>query len=190
MKNRIPRSILLSTPFFVNRELAQWKSNGHPRRAGVSSFGMGGTNVHLILEEAPPPLPVGESQSWQMLVLSARTESALATSATALAEQLKQNPELNLADIAYTLQAGRTPFSHRKVVVCRDHEEAIRTLEARDAKQSWTGVADLDKQAVVFMFPGQGGQYVNMAWELYATETFFRETVDRSCEQLKNYLGI
>lgn len=184
-----PQIDFSSTPFFVNRELAQWESNGHLRRAGVSSFGMGGTNVHLILEEAPPPLPVGESRLWQMLVLSARTESALATSATALAEQLKQTPDFNLADIAYTLQAGRTPFSHRKVVVCRDHEEAIRTLEARDAKQSWTGIADLNKPAVVFMFPGQGGQYVNMAWELYATETFFRETVDRSCEQLKNYLG-
>lgn len=184
-----PQIEFAGTPFFVNRELAQWESNGHPRRAGVSSFGIGGTNVHVILEEAPLPSPAYYSKPWQLLVLSAKTESALAARATTLAEYLKQNPELNLADVAYTLQKGRTPFSHRKAVVCRDREEAIRTLEAPDAKQSWTGVANLDAQPVVFMFPGQGGQHVNMARELYETEPFFRETMDRSCEQLEDYLG-
>jgi non-ribosomal peptide synthase protein (TIGR01720 family) len=184
-----PQIDFASTPFFVNRELAQWQSNGHPRRAAVSSFGMGGTNVHMILEEAPLPLPTDDSRLWQLLVLSARTESALATSTTALVEHLKQNPDLNLADVAYTLQAGRTPFSHRKVVVCRDRDDAIKTMEASDAKQSWTGIADLKGQSVVFMFPGQGGQHVNMARELYETEPFFRETIDHSCEQLRNYLG-
>jgi non-ribosomal peptide synthase protein (TIGR01720 family) len=185
-----PQIDFSSTPFFVNRELAQWESNGHPRRAGVSSFGIGGTNVHVILEEAPPPSSADGSRLWQLLVLSAKTESALSARTTDLAEHLKQNPELNLADVAYTLQAGRTPFSHRKVVVCRDREEAISTLETPDAKQMWTGSASHDDQQVVFMFPGQGGQHVNMARELYETEPFFRETVDRCCEQLRTYLGL
>jgi non-ribosomal peptide synthase protein (TIGR01720 family) len=184
-----PQIDFAGSPFFVNRDLTQWDSNGHPRRAGVSSFGIGGTNVHVILEEAPLPLPADESRLWQLLVLSARTESALTTSTTALVQHLKQNPELNVADVAYTLQAGRTPFNHRKVVVCRAGEEAISILETPDTKQSWTGVASLDEQQVVFMFPGQGGQHVNMARELYVTEPFFRETIDYCCEQLEKQLG-
>ena len=184
-----PQIDFASTPFFVNRELAQWESNGHPRRAGVSSFGMGGTNVHVILEEAPVLSSADTSRLWQMLVLSARTEAALSAKTTALAEHLKQHSELNLADVAYTLQAGRTPFSHRKAVLCRDYAEAIRTLERTDTKQSWTGIADLNEQSVVFMFPGQGGQHVNMARDLYDTEPFFREIVDRSCERLRDHLG-
>jgi non-ribosomal peptide synthase protein (TIGR01720 family) len=185
-----PQIDFASTPFFVNRELAQWESNGYPRRAGVSSFGIGGTNVHVILEEAPVVSSADISRLWQMLVLSAKTESALSAQAAALAEHLKQHAELNLADVAYTLQAGRTPFSHRQVVLCRDYEEAIRTLEQTDTKQSWTGSADLNsEQSVVFMFPGQGGQYVNMARELYDTEPFFREIVDDSCERLTDHLG-
>jgi non-ribosomal peptide synthase protein (TIGR01720 family) len=184
-----PQIDFASTPFFVNRDLAQWESNGHPRRAGVSAFGIGGTNVHVILEEAPVVSSADISRLWQMLVLSARTESALSAKTTALAEHLKQNSESNLADVAYTLQAGRTPFSHRKVVLCRDYEEAIRTLERTDTKQSWTGIADLNEQSVVFMFPGQGGQHVNMARELYDTEPFFREIMDGSCERLRDHLG-
>lgn len=184
-----PQIDFAGTPFFVNRELARWESNGHPRRAGVSSFGMGGTNVHMILEEAPSPSPAGDSKPWQLLVLSAKTGPALSARTTALIEHLKQNPELNLADVAYTLQAGRTPFSHRQVVVCRNREEAIRTLEAGGEKQRWTGVANGDEQSVVFMFPGQGGQHVNMARELYETEPYFRETTDYCCEQLRNHLG-
>ncbi|HEY3581179.1 MAG TPA: type I polyketide synthase, partial [Pyrinomonadaceae bacterium] len=184
-----PQIDFAGTPFFVNRDLAQWQSNGHPRRAGVSSFGIGGTNVHVILEEAPVVSSADNSRGWQMLVLSARSEAALAAKTTALAEHLKQHSELNLANVAYTLQAGRTPFTHRKVVLCRDHEEAIKTLERTDTKQSWTGSADLNEQSVVFMFPGQGGQHVNMARELYDTEPFFREIVDGCCERLRDQLG-
>ena len=183
-----PQIDFARTPFFVNRELVQWEVNGHPRRAGVSSFGIGGTNVHMILEEAPAAPPADDSRPWQLLVLSAKTEAALSARAAALADYLKQHSELNLADVAYTLQAGRTPFNHRKVVACRDPEEAIRALEAPAAKQCWTGVADLIEPSVVFMFPGQGGQHVNMARELYETEPLFHETVDYCCEQLKTHL--
>jgi non-ribosomal peptide synthase protein (TIGR01720 family) len=182
-----PQIEFTGTPFFVNGELAEWERNGHPRRAGVSSFGIGGTNVHMILEEAPATTSADISRLWQLLVLSAKSEAALSAKTTTLAEHLK-NSELNLADVAYTLQAGRTPFSHRRVVVCRDHEEAIRTLQGTDAKQSWTSIADVNEQSAVFMFPGQGGQHVNMARELYDTEPFFRETIDHCCEQLKNHL--
>ena len=135
------------------------------------------------------PLPADIPGHGNCLCCRRSTESALSASTTALAEHLKQHQELNLADVAYTLQAGRTPFSHRKVVLCRDYEEAIRTLERTDTKQSWTGSADLNEQSVVFMFPGQGGQHVNMARELYDTEPFFREIVDDSCARLRDQLG-
>lgn len=184
-----PQIDFASTPFFVNRELAQWKSNGHPRRAGLSSFGIGGTNVHMILEEAPAAPSADNSKPWQLLVLSAKTEAALAERTKDLAEHLRQHSELNLADVAYTLQTGRTPFSHRKVVVCRDREDAISTLAGTDTKQSWADVAGLSEQPPVFMFPGQGGQHVNMARELYETESLFRETVDQCCDRLGNHLG-
>src|SRR6185295_9802741 len=98
-----PQIEFTGTPFFVNRELAQWESNGHPRRAGVSSFGIGGTNVHVILEEAPCAPSADISKPWQVLVLSAKTEAALSAKTTALVEHLKQHSELNLADVAYTL---------------------------------------------------------------------------------------
>ena len=109
-----PRIDFASSPFFVNTELTSWTTNGGPRRAGISSFGIGGTNAHVILEEAPPQQPSGKDRQSQLLVLSAKTESALNAAAANLAEYLKSHADVNLADVAYTLQVGRRGFAYRR----------------------------------------------------------------------------
>src|SRR6185369_7858874 len=125
------------SPFFVNTELTEWQTNGTPRRAGVSSFGIGGTNVHVVLEEAPR-VETRPSQALQLLTLSAKTATALEAARMNLAAYLKQKAGINLADVAFTLQTGRRSFAHRLALVCRDAEEAAAALE--EARQLHTGV--------------------------------------------------
>src|SRR5204863_3396972 len=131
--------------------------------AGVSSFGIGGTNAHVVLEEAPAVEPSSPSRRWQLLLLSAKTESALDAATANLAEHLKKNPENNLADVAFTLQVGRKPFGHRRMVVCQTVLEAVEALATRDPKRVITGQPNDARTPVMFMFPGQGAHHVNMA---------------------------
>jgi acyl transferase domain-containing protein len=177
-----------NSPFYVNCSLSKWKTNGTPRRAGISSFGIGGTNAHVILEEAPPQEDSGKSRPWQLLVLSAKTHSALETATANLAEYLKQQPDLNLADVAYTLQVGRRAFPHRRTVVCRDVEDAIAALE--DPKRVLASIQETSTRSVAFMFTGLGSHYLNMGWELYQVEPTFQEAVNDCCEFLKPLLGL
>ncbi|HLO50174.1 MAG TPA: SDR family NAD(P)-dependent oxidoreductase, partial [Kamptonema sp.] len=177
-----------NSPFYVNTKLSQWKTHINPRRAGVSSLGIGGTNAHVILEEAPPAKTSETSRTWQLLMLSAKTNSALETATANLAEHLKQHPDLNLADVAYTLQVGRRAFEHRRMVVCEDIEDAIAALQ--NPKRVLNNIQDGMERPVAFMFTGLGTQYVNMAWELYQVEPTFKETVDRCCQFLKPLLGL
>jgi len=171
-----------NSPFYVNTHLTEWKTNGTPRRAGVSSFGFGGTNVHVVLEEAPV-VAVGEktkqTRPYQLLVLSTKTASALEKATSNLSEHLKQTPELNLADVAYTLALGRWTFNHRRVVVAQSLEDAYQTLESGDQKRVFTAVTEASNTPVILMFSGQGSQYVNMARELYTSEPTFAEECDR-----------
>lgn len=177
-----------NSPFYVNDRLAEWNSNGTPRRAGVSSFGFGGTNAHVILEEAPPPEPSAVSRSWQLLLLSAKTDSALETTTANLLEHLTQHPDLNLADVAYTLQIGRRGFSQRRMVVCQSVDDAVKALQ--DPKRVLSNRQETSDRPVAFMFTGLGTHYVNMGWELYQNEPIFHECVDRCCELLKPLLGM
>src|SRR5262249_53574202 len=114
-----PHFDLENSSFFIPSTLREWKSQPFPRRAGVSSFGFGGTNAHVLLEEAPESIASPISTP-QLLVLSAKTPTALKTLATNLAHHLQQNPELSLADVTYTLQVGRREFDIRKAFICRD----------------------------------------------------------------------
>jgi phthiocerol/phenolphthiocerol synthesis type-I polyketide synthase E len=179
-----------SSPFYVNTRLAEWETNDTPRRAGVSSFGFGGTNAHVILEEAPPPERSSASRPWQLLVLSAKTETALEQATDNLAAHLKQSPDLNLADAAYTLHVGRAGFKQRRMLVCQRAAEALHMLEARDSQHLLTGIQASHPQPLTFMFPGPGAQYPNMGRELYATEPIFRAHVDRCAELLAPHLGL
>ncbi|HEV2705717.1 MAG TPA: amino acid adenylation domain-containing protein [Pyrinomonadaceae bacterium] len=179
-----------NSPFYVNKDASEWTTrDGHPRRAGVSSFGIGGTNAHVVVEEAPTVAPSGASRPLQLLMLSARTETALEQATGNLAAYLKRHPDANLADIAYTLQVGRKAFGQRRVVMCHDAEEAREGLEMLRPERVMTSTGEALERNVVFMFPGQGAQYVGMGRELYRQERVFREQVDWCCETLKAHLG-
>ncbi|MET0396200.1 MAG: amino acid adenylation domain-containing protein [Longimicrobiaceae bacterium] len=169
---------------FVNSALRPWERNGTPRRAGVSSFGIGGTNAHVVLEEAPPPRSPGASREFQLLVLSARTETALASAAGNLAQflELEAPP---LADAAYTLQLGRREMDHRLAVVCSDAVDGAARLRAA---ASGKPVVARTGCPVAFMFPGVGTHYVDMGRGLYDAEPVYRAAVNECCELLRPVL--
>jgi len=185
-----PKIDFANSPFAVNARLTEWKASSTPRRAGVSNFGVGGTNAHVVLEEAPLAPSSNPARDWQLLLLSARTPSALDTATANLREHLKQNPELNLADVAWTLQTRRHAFDHRRMLVCRNLADAVEALEERTHKRVMTEEAKVRNRSIVFMFPGQGSQYVNMGADLYRSERLFRETIDKCSEILAPQLGI
>ncbi len=185
-----PKIDFANSPFYPVTKLTEWKSGATPRRAGVSAFGVGGTNAHVVLEEAPKLAPSGKSRPQQLLVLSAKTPAALEQMTANLAAHLEANPQVNLADVAWTLQAGRRGFNHRRALVCRDAKDAAAALKSVDAKRVSTRQQLLRNPPVVFMFPGQGAQYVNMGRELYETEAVFRDEVDRCAQILQPHLGL
>ena len=166
--------------------MSEWKTNGTPRRAGISSFGFGGTNAHVILEEAPLVKPSSSSRPWQLLLLSAKTGTALEMKTENLANYLQEHSDLNLPDVAHTLQVGRWNLNHKRMLVCQDQEDAIKALQ--DPQRTFTHYQEPCNRSIVFMFSGQGSQYVNMGRELYENETVFREQVDYCCELLKPHL--
>ena len=188
-QNPNPEIDFENSPFYVNNELMEWEPENLPRRAGVSSLGVGGTNCHIILEEAPVIEASARSSSPQVLVLSARTDTALQSATENLVEYLKVNPDLNIADVAYTLQVGRKVFDHRQAIVCKDHKDAINALEVRDPKRVFKSYQDPANKDVVFMFSGQGSQYVNMGLDLYQGNPTFRTEMDLCSKLLENYLS-
>jgi non-ribosomal peptide synthase protein (TIGR01720 family) len=181
-----------ASPFFVNEKLSKWSTEpGIPRRAGVSSFGLGGTNAHVVMEQAPPrassPAP---SRAAQLLVLSARTETALAAMAERLRTHLDAHPEQPLADVAWTLQRGRRGFAHRRAVVAHDRADAVRALGGDHPSRAVDGRTGTHAPSVVFLFPGQGAQHAGMARGLYAGEPVFRAEMDRCAAILRPHLGL
>jgi len=185
-----PEIDLESSPFFVNTALREWRRGQTPLRAGVSSFGIGGTNAHVIVEEAPDVKPSSPSRPKQLILLSGKTSSALESITTNLVKYLTQHPDLNLADVAYTLQTGRKTLNHRRLVVCGDPQDAATTLEALDSTRVLTSFQEPMTRDIVFMFSGQGSQYVNMGLELYRTESGFQELIDQCSEILQPQLSL
>jgi polyketide synthase PksJ len=181
-----PKSNLDQSPFYVITRLSSWQRGDTPLRAGVSSFGMGGTNVHVVLEEQPEAKPQPRSTEWQVLPLSAKTAISLQKAAAQLSAHLRNHPELNLADVAYTLQVGRKTFDHRLFVVCSTLEDAVRALDEHEPPaeekafpRSSALCAEEARGNVVFFFPGQGSQHINMGADLYKHVGRFQEEVDR-----------
>ncbi|MBC1239443.1 MULTISPECIES: type I polyketide synthase [Nostoc] len=195
-----PQIDFANSPFYVNKTLKEWKAGNTPRRAGVSSLGIGGTNAHIILEEAPiqGKRQKAKGKSQYLLCISAKTSSALETATENLANHLRLHPDVDLADVAYTLQVGRGEFNHRRVVVCADIEDAASALELRDPQIIFTRSVEnavcektpQEYRPIAFMFPGQGAQYVDMGKELYQTEPIFQQQVDLCCELLQPHLGL
>jgi len=188
---------LEDTPFIVSNRLVPWERKGdQPLRAGVSSFGIGGTNAHLILEEAPA-VPASPAQTGpgsnldphQLLVISARSSDALENATARLADYLKTNNNANIRDVAYTLQAGRKAFVHRRAVVSDSVEQAIDLLSQCDPASVQTMLAGEEYPHTVLMLAGQGSQYVDMGRQLYENLWFFRREMDRCFEILKPLMG-
>ncbi len=177
-------------PLFVNTTLRPWPRRNGPRRAGVSSFGFGGTNAHVIVEEPPSLVRSRTLRSRELLILSARTATALDSSTKRLAAHLRQHPELSLADVAYTLQVGRSGFSHRRALVCQDVRDAMRQLEDACISYAATNVGATREPPIVFMFPGQGVQQAQMTRQLYREEAEFRATVDECCDFVSDLTGM
>ncbi|MDO6485510.1 type I polyketide synthase [Shimia thalassica] len=177
-----------TSPFKVNDTLTDWVSHKGPRRAGVNSLGVGGTNAHVVLEEAPERPPSQEAD-WPFfpLVISGRTNKALDANAARLAAHLRENPDQPLADVAFTLKEGRRAFEKRRVIVAETHEEAAELLETNNPRRVFNHTADIDKPELVFMFPGGGAQYVGMARDLYETEPTFMEWMDRGFAYLETH---
>jgi len=184
-----PNIDFANSPFYVNATLAEWNRNGTPRRAGVSSFGIGGTNAHVVVEEAPLPEPSTPGRSQHVLIISAKTDTALEAATANLCEHLKQHPDLNIADLAYTLQVGRRDFQHRRMLVGRDITEMVAALEQLDSKQVVSSQCESGEPPVIFMFPGQGTQSIGMARELYDTEPIFRKHLTACARLLEPILG-
>ena len=185
-----PKLELESSPFRVADALEPWEpAAGFPRRAGVSSFGAGGTNAHVVLEEAPKsPLPAPPGRE-QLLVLSARSPEALETATSRLRAHLEREPEVPLADVAFTLQSGRRRFAQRRALVASGTAEAAALLADPGAGTVQTGSSAVDAGSVAFLFPGQGAQSVGMALNLYESDLAFRADVDGCAEVLRPLLG-
>ena len=173
------------SPFLVNTTLTPWQRQETPRRAGVSAFGIGGTNAHVVLEEAPTPFPSSDSRPWQLLLISAKTATALTKATENLAQHLTNHPDLKLADVAYTLNTGRQAFPYRGMVVCADSASAITHLQGTNSHY-----CPGKSPVLTFLFPGQGTQFVNMGRDLYQSESVFREHLDAGLEELQSLLNL
>src|SRR3984957_13952405 len=182
-----PAIDLAAGPFYVTRKLSPWERNGKPRRAGVSSFGVGGTNAHLVVEEAPGRAPSKPSRSFQLLTLSARSAAGLNRMAKRLADHLETHPEIALSDAAATLHVGRRSFRFRRAVMVAadDRNRAIASLREPHAAHA---EAALEERSVIFMFPGQGSQHPGMAEDLYCAEPLVRSIIDRCAQILEVHL--
>lgn len=184
-----PKIDFANSPFYVVNKLTEWKAGTTSRRAGVSSFGIGGTNAHVIVEEAPVVETSTQTRPAQLLLLAAQKHTALEAMTANLAAHLEQHPEINLADVAYSLKAGRKAFAYRRALVCRDLDGAIAALREPSPQIVQTGVHQGASRGVAFMFTGQGAQYVNMGADLYRHEPAFRKHVDHCSDLLVQHLG-
>ena len=173
------------SPFYVNGRLQPWRADS-VRRAGVSAFGIGGTNAHVILEEPPVAPRSTETRAHELLILSAKTASALDRSAADLAAFLDAHRDVGLGDVAFTLSSGRAAMSDRRAVVCDDVDDAIARLRTIAETHAAT---DGKPVRLVFMFPGQGAQYPGMARGLYASQPVFRRHVDAACDLIAPLIG-
>lgn len=172
-----PNIAFADSPFFVAAKTASWEATGHPRRAGVSSFGVGGTNAHVVVEAPPAAVPHPTRRTWHVLPLSAASPAALQCMSEDLAAHLLQD-DCELADVAYTLAAGRGLRTHRRAVVCRADGEVAAGLRRAPAPAAPSRHA----AQPAFLFPGVASFVPGMAGALYRDEPAFRAEIDRSID--------
>ena len=184
-----PKIDFANSPFYINTKTTEWRTSSGPLRAGVSSFGIGGTNAHVIVEEAPTVTPRPTRQVQHVITLSARSTDALDTITEQLATYVSAHPEEQLADIAYTLQVGRKQFSHRRTLIAKDRTQLLMRLRGQDPLHVYTHTTTQATQKIIFLFPGQGAQYVQMAADLYYTQPPFQSIIDTCAEILQPIAG-
>ena len=182
-----------SSPFFVCDRLTAWERGDEPRRAGVSSFGVGGTNAHVLLEEAPLAAEKATAYNelpFSIVPVSGKSKEALAENAQALSDHFTDlKDEQTIVDTAFVLQTRRDEFPWRGAVVSNNFDDAADALSSQKAPQFVSRKASANERDVVFMFPGQGSQYVRMGQNLYECSLIFRQNFDRCCDILEPLLG-
>ncbi|NOU17173.1 MAG: amino acid adenylation domain-containing protein [Bacteroidales bacterium] len=179
-----PKIDIDNSPFYVNTKIKPWTEE--VLRAGVSSFGIGGTNAHLIIEEAPVKEKSENNNEWKIINISANSEKSYKELLSKHVNFLKQNSEINLSEVSYTLLEGRRELKFRNSFICKDIQECIDNLTS-DKAEKFT-IVEKNKEDIVFVFPGQGSQYVGMGLEIYKTNERFRNELD-SCFKIINEIS-
>lgn len=172
-----PELHIEKSPFYVANKLLKLKDDKQIF-IGVSSFGMGGTNAHAVLSNWNDDPTEDSAIPWQLFLLSAKTDSALLKMSENLLDYFRKNQEINIADVAYTLQTGRKYFKFRKIIVAENMNAAIDNLSSSNIKRIHSGVCEKSNHQIVFMFTGQGAQYIDMAKELYESIDTIRNTIN------------
>ena len=186
-------------PISIPNQLMPWQVNQQSRLAGINSFGASGTNVHLVLEEAPTTVRTHSSTNTKkrpvhLLTLSAKNLKALAELINRYHNHLATHPELSIADICYTANTGRKHFKHRLVVIASNQEELAEKLfsfnQGKEVTRLFSGqvASNTSSLKTAFFFSGQGCQYLNMGRQLYQTQPVFRQTLDQCAQILQRYL--
>jgi len=178
-----------NSPFYVNTEKKEWETKETPRRAGVSAFGIGGTNAHVVLEEALDIETPSSPRPWHLITMSTKSEAALENITSNLTERFRINKEIDLADAAYTLGTGRKSFEHRRILVCKDREDLLTAMNEPNRTRLLTSHSPSERSSVIFMFPGLGDHYLNMGFEYYQYEPVFRNIIDNCSEILRSLIG-
>jgi amino acid adenylation domain-containing protein len=186
-----PKIDFSNSPFYVNSQLTEWKSDtGVPRRSGVSSFGIGGTNAHVVLEESAPCPPIENppERPGHLFVLSAKSPNALRESVRRSCSHFRSHPEIAIPDACFTAYTGRAHFPYRVAIPVFSREQLVRDFDdwLRGGEPP-NRVQDDGPGKISFLFTGQGSQYPGMGRELYATQPVFRRALDRCQEILREY---
>ena len=181
-----PKIDFANSPFFVNDALRKWQTQGQPRRAGVSSFGIGGTNAHVILEQAPDPVPqqAQHTRDWHCLTLSAKNEASLHKLAQRY-DALLNNQNSDIGAICHTALVGRNHYRHRLALHGQTAQQLRNGLTSQSDRNY--NIAPIQPPRIAFLFPGQGAQYPQMGQSLYHSQPVFRETIDRCAQILTDY---
>ena len=184
-----PRLELDSSPFIASATSASWESRDTARLAGVSSFGIGGTNAHVVLAEGPLDTTSPVPRDAHLLILSAKTATALEAKSQGLRDYLVAHPDARLGDVEFTLQLGRRAFAHRRAVIARTVTEAAEALSPAHQQPAFVSIHEGGARSVAFLFSGQGSQFAGMGARLYDTESVYRDAVDRCARLLEPSLN-